>query len=222
MKKIYFLLCLLIIAFSSCSKSESTSETEPQAEEKKVNLTVNNTNPPAPEPQPVTESSSPSPSPVTNRYLSGRTEFLSLSKSTLIEARGFDLGDLYFEKGGTAEEKEVASICLLFFESLKKNQFAANLVKPDRKSEMENFWDYFIRDKILIDDVILGKPQSRGKERQISLLLLPEKRKAYAYLEEIGSGDWRMTGLEVDLREEREESDEEKWAPTVSPSPYGY
>lgn len=228
----YSLLTLVMLLLFSCSKRDSEGEAPKPEEENKVTLTVNNSEeapPPSSTPEPSSRSTAPSPSPApaprqpaANSFLSGKTEFLSLGRKESISARGFNLGDLYFQSDSPAEERAVASQCFLFFQSLYDSQFPGHLVGIDQKREMEDFWSYFIKDKVMIDNVILGKPLRRGKERQIPILLLPEKREAFVYLEDAGGGNWLLTGFEVDLRDKREESGEEKWAPTVSPSPFGY
>lgn len=224
------IILLLLFLFVSC-QGRNGDKPEEKTVENKVNLTVNRDQldnqsetaprdpPPSPDTQPDSEMNEPPPR--REYFLSGRTDLLALSRSESVKALGFSLGELYFDKTASAEDKAIVSICLNFFEGLMIGDFRANQIESKRQLEIKDYWLYFIKDQISFTEVIMGKPVNAGQERQVMFLLRPDNQEGLVYLKKDGNR-WLLTGLELDLREKPANASTEKWAPSVKPSPFGY
>ena len=234
MYKNYFILFLSIfLIISSCSKnSDDNNDNDIVISEIELNLDrgnkVENNNVEKNEvPQDtqaqIAESIVTDPTDVfTNYFLSGRTELLSIKSSGSISAEDFELGQLYEKHFSSADEKDIIRICSDFFDSFENDQISLQLVFQSSKLEIEDYYNYFIKDKIDFNDITYGKPIISKDEAIVRIRINSKKIPAYVYLLKKSSIQWMVSGLELDLRPNADNNQFEKWFPSIKASPLGY
>lgn len=227
----FLILTMLVLFMISCKKSETQEtggEMTPSAaqERRAVGHSDNMVEPVVKPPEkheqivsPTLNRTEPSISP--NKFLSGRTEFLSKEISSYLAPRGFSIDDLYTDFSSSERELSIISAARTFFTALGKGVFPFKSVQLDRVNEIKNYWSFFIEGKIEVSDVQFGKPKQIGKEVEIPLLLFPERREGRIFLEN-SLEEWVISGLEIDLSEKPQDPVIEKWAPSLEPLPFQY
>jgi len=222
--KILYVIIIIFI-FPGCSKKADSDEQKQEIAQNKIELnldtpdtssTQQNREQPAPQQQSVEVDRA------SNFYLSGRTELLSIQSGKPIFAKDFLFGTLYDDYSATAEEKKIIGTCRAFFETINEGNPDYNLVDSMWIVEMKDYIDYFILGKIPFENVIFGKPKIAGIETEFRIRIYPGNIPAYIYLLKNEENIWLLSGLEMELNIEKNEENQEKWFPSISPSPFGY
>ena len=226
------ILCVLVSVCISCKKDNSPINDDKEettfAEEKSVELNVQVNGPDVKKqelnlesrdnPQPVAEQRV---NPSENFFFSGRTDLLSLKSEGYILAEGFDLGPLYAAITATEAERRIIDTCDILFDSIVEENLAIQYLDPQMKLEIVEYYNYFINKKLTIEQCIFGKPTITGERAFLKAFLKPENLSANIYLIKTKDREWLISGLEIDLRSERNNLTTEKWAPTVKPPIFG-
>lgn len=235
MKAEIILLVLIPTLFIFSCNGKSESRPEKNNEDTKVNLTVNregqNPLPAIPLPgvaqpeeevlQPETVDNSEILQQENNSFLSGRTELLALPFLEPVSPKGFILGELYNSFLNSENVREIIAQCDTFLSSLQNNNFNDRTIVDARKEEIKSFWEYYIKDKMAIESVLYGVPAAVGREYEIPFMIKPDNKAGRIYLSPEGQS-WKISGLEIDLRDKKQSDDMEKWAPTINPMPMGF
>ncbi|MDA3809072.1 MAG: hypothetical protein PF518_01960 [Spirochaetaceae bacterium] len=219
-KKKLCLVILIIFTISGCQQKKENRESGQQLSKNEVELNLVK-----PETTPKQQNNPPAvqeiPKPKIDFFLSGRTELLSLKSGQSISAEDFEIGPLYENKSASTEEISIIETCNLFFESLKTDNPRYNLIDPLWFHELKDYIDYFISGKLVIENIIYGKPEIKGKKIILAIRVYPGKVSGFLYLNKNNANKWLISGLEMDLKRE-ENRGEELWFPSLSPSPFGY
>ncbi len=235
------LFLFLVILFAGCSKKTDQSQIDKVSVVEEIQLNVENDNERQPSEtaavlpssvqnpsrtQSSTESSVETAAPIekkeNNYFLSGRTDLLSVKTSEYIFSEDYIMGPLYNIFTATAEENLIISNCSLFLKSLNSSEILYEYVNSNFTLEMGDYIDFFIKDKIIIEDIVFGKPEISGNNAVLNIRINPESIRGYIYLDKGSESAWFVNGLELDLGKKDEEGIAGKWTPSVTPSPFGY
>lgn len=223
-RKMTFLMIIILI-FISCSEKKGSGDSASGIEKNQIELNVQNNrsenNVPAVNPPPASPPPRQQVQPEkSDFFFSGRTELLSLKSQGYIGAEGFSVGELYVEQTASAVEREVVEICRMFFQSLAAEGENPS-IDPSSQREILEYYRYFFDGKIDMDEFLFGKPEIRGGDATVEIIIFPDAIPVYLYLIN-KDRRWLITAMEADLRREDRESSVEKWAPSQSYRPGSY
>ncbi len=220
-QKMTFLLIVIVTLLSCAPKKEPSGSTN-VIEKNQIELNVQNNH----RENKVSDAESIPQENVSSEdsifFLNGRTEFLSLNSEGNITAEGFTIGELFVGKTSSSTEREIIETCGLFFQSFDREE-SNPYVDPSSQLEISDYYNYFFRNKIQIDESLFGKPKIGGREAVVEMIIFPEAILVSLYLSP-KDGVWFITGMEADLRNKKNrEIVIDKWAPVMSSlTPGGY
>ncbi len=155
-------------------------------------------------------------------FLSGKTELLSIKTGTPIFGSDYILGDLHNDFSATIMEKEIVDNCKRFLESINGEVILFELVESKYKQELSDYINQFVKGIINFEKIDFGKPQISNDFAIIKIRIHPDKIQAYLYMEKDEEKNWLLSGIEIDLRKEKDEEVKGKWMPSVSSSLFEY
>lgn len=153
-------------------------------------------------------------------YLSGRTGLLSIQSSQSIGPEDFKMGGLYVKHDATVAEKELIEISRSLFKSLMRGELDLSSVDPIWKTEVREYINYFVIDKIALENIVYGKPDFEGDEAIVRLRLHPDNISGNIYYKINDENRWMIIGIELDLNRKKD-IPAETWYPSIQPSPLG-
>ncbi len=151
-------------------------------------------------------------------FLSGKTELLSIKTGTPIFGSDYILGDIHNDFSATIMEKEIVDNCKRFLKSINKEVILFELVESKYKQELNDYINQFVKGIINFEEIDFGKPQISNDFAIIKIRIHPDKIQAYLYMEKDEEKNWLLSGIEIDLRKEKDEEVKGKWMPSVSSS----
>lgn len=211
---------------TACTEKKNSNDGETILNQNEIQLNVDENDSkagqsdPSPDVQPETEVQPVISTNTRNeKFISGRTELLSLRTKELLTPEGFSIGEIFVNYTGSIEEENIISTCISFFKFFKSEKMF-EFVHPARVLELRDYCEYFLNDTMVFDNYLFGKPQLKGKEAHLKMIFYPDFTTAFVYLSK-DENQWLISGFEVDLRVGKQDGSVEKWAPTVKSPIFG-